>query len=510
MAPGALRALRAALGVACASAAVVPLDRLPWEEGGRGEGQCTWVVKYFHPECGGCRAVAGPFRNVARRAREQGLKCLVGAVDCDAHFDYCEKQGATEFPLVHVWQGGRAAAGPEVLVFDDLAAKEELEEALWQGLLAHCTAAEGAGCTQEAAFPDEWEQLENDPEGGPYIYDTTLDRDRVWPEDVLRALQVVLMAPAIDPEKADDDRGPTAFLALAREAYPAPEIRAALGVAIARGDSVRAIAQALPVNASVPWKGCSGSARKYRGRTCAIWQLFHTLTLQCAVRHCRQAPLAVIRQWVMERFSCKTCRRHFTAGAKDWDIDAMPPQRQALVLWAFHNEVNARLAGDATDDPEHKKEQFPSRAACPACWDDLVLPNREALLKFLLLYYGVAGSVRREGAPRLPGASPRAALFVLQIVCGVAALLACRAAHRRRNYFWGAPSPAARSRAISDVESPRWIPRVESQDSKEYESPNLRPSPHCSPRRKTVPDGSRFLLSSSQRASSGSFGMRDV
>lgn len=34
-----------------------------------------------------------------------------------------------------------------------------------------------------------------------------------------------------------------------------------------------------------------------------------------------------------------------------------------------HNEVNKRLSGDQTEDPEYPKYQFPSKNSCPRCYD---------------------------------------------------------------------------------------------------------------------------------------------
>lgn len=38
-----------------------------------------------------------------------------------------------------------------------------------------------------------------------------------------------------------------------------------------------------------------------------------------------------------------------------------------LFLWRSHNKANFHLHGDATEDPEHPKLQFPSVLQCPAC-----------------------------------------------------------------------------------------------------------------------------------------------
>lgn len=40
-----------------------------------------------------------------------------------------------------------------------------------------------------------------------------------------------------------------------------------------------------------------------------------------------------------------------------------------LWLWFAHNEVNKRLSGDETEDPDHPKQQFPSKERCPRCYN---------------------------------------------------------------------------------------------------------------------------------------------
>lgn len=50
---------------------------------------------------------------------------------------------------------------------------------------------------------------------------------------------------------------------------------------------------------------------------------------------------------------------------KIWNV---PSKDEAVLwLWAAHNEVNQRLAGDATEDPQFPKVQFPSASSCAQC-----------------------------------------------------------------------------------------------------------------------------------------------
>eukprot|EP01063_Lacrimia_lanifica_P037935 TRINITY_DN7948_c0_g2_i1.p1 TRINITY_DN7948_c0_g2~~TRINITY_DN7948_c0_g2_i1.p1 ORF type:complete len:492 (+),score=159.00 TRINITY_DN7948_c0_g2_i1:785-2260(+) len=486
--------------------------------------------------------MSGPFERVSVRARERGYDCLFGAVDCDQHFGYCEKHNATAFPVLNAWKGGFQASGPEGLAVDDLANATHMEELLWEKVTKTCKRyrAGASRCTQNSAIGAEWEYLETQAAAGTkkHAYDPTLDRDRVWPEDLLRALQRVLLAPLIDPptEMDEPDRGPLQFLALAREAFPSASIREYLAAASANGTSVQDIARRLPVDPAQPWKGCSGSKGKYRGLTCAIWQLFHVLALQCAATPCHHAPLAVIRQWVAERFSCRVCRFHFNEGTRDWDIAGMTPKTQALVLWSFHNSVNARLAGDTTEDPERHKVQFPSRTACPECWDEVVMPRKEQVLRFLMKFYGVVnGSGEHAPAPEWPWATAVVLVAVLAVLAGLArAAVPARWLAPRR---WLPAFPAGKAdRADSALRARRMkekgkaftcdniaLPRVESRDEEDIEAGVvIQPSPRhngqsspraraaCSPRRTlergrsgytSISGNSSFRLAVSEHAS---------
>lgn len=74
---------------------------------------------------------------------------------------------------------------------------------------------------------------------------------------------------------------------------------------------------------------------------------------------------------------------------KIWSV---PNKEEAVLwLWAAHNEVNQRLAGDETEDPEFPKLQFPSPKSCPECRrspdtksENLEIEwNKDAVLGFL-------------------------------------------------------------------------------------------------------------------------------
>nr|XP_026490114.1 sulfhydryl oxidase 1 isoform X1 [Vanessa tameamea] len=115
---------------------------------------------------------------------------------------------------------------------------------------------------------------------------------------------------------------------------------------------------------------CKGSQPQYRGYTCGLWTLFHTLTINAAQKPGNEAPrvLKAMHAYVKNFFGCTECSQHFQAmAARNRIFDVKENDKAILWLWISHNEVNLRLAGDVTEDPEHPKIQFPSVTQCPEC-----------------------------------------------------------------------------------------------------------------------------------------------
>ncbi|XP_073845973.1 quiescin sulfhydryl oxidase 1 [Musca autumnalis] len=139
--------------------------------------------------------------------------------------------------------------------------------------------------------------------------------------------------------------------------------------------------------------GCQGSRTGLRGYTCSLWQLFHYMSVQAATEDKSEDPLEVLQAihgYVKHFFGCTECAEHFQEMAKRRHIFNNPTKDDAVLwLWAAHNEVNQRLAGDDTEDPKFPKIQFPTASSCPQChkstsssssapdWD------KEHVLKFL-------------------------------------------------------------------------------------------------------------------------------
>lgn len=136
---------------------------------------------------------------------------------------------------------------------------------------------------------------------------------------------------------------------------------------------------------------CKGSQPKFRGYTCGLWTLFHTLTVNAASKPGTESPrvLRAMHGYIKNFFGCTECAGHFQAMAsRNRIFDVKENDKAVLWLWIAHNEVNLRLAGDVTEDPEHPKVQFPSVTRCPECRLARGAWNLPAVYQYLQNIYG--------------------------------------------------------------------------------------------------------------------------
>ncbi|RZC37276.1 Evr1 Alr and/or Thioredoxin domain containing protein [Asbolus verrucosus] len=122
------------------------------------------------------------------------------------------------------------------------------------------------------------------------------------------------------------------------------------------------------------WLACKGSSPSYRGYPCGLWKLFHYLTVNAADQNINNRianpleVLGVMHGYVKNFFGCADCSQHFQDMAlKKGMRNVSSLDSSVLWLWMAHNEVNKRLAGDQTEDPEYPKYQFPMKERCPQC-----------------------------------------------------------------------------------------------------------------------------------------------
>ncbi|XP_017058548.1 sulfhydryl oxidase 1-like [Drosophila ficusphila] len=138
--------------------------------------------------------------------------------------------------------------------------------------------------------------------------------------------------------------------------------------------------------------GCIGSRPLLRSFTCSLWTLFHYLTVEAAKPPQLEPPgsvLNAVHGFAKYFFGCTDCSQHFQQMAIRRNLTSVKSyDEQILWLWAAHNEVNQRIAGDPiTEDPKFKKIQFPSSENCPPCRDSKGEWVNEEVLKYLKSLY---------------------------------------------------------------------------------------------------------------------------
>lgn len=142
------------------------------------------------------------------------------------------------------------------------------------------------------------------------------------------------------------------------------------------------------------WLACKGSDSTYRGYPCGLWKMFHFLTVNAADHGSAlkgsnpKVVLEAMHGYIKNFFGCTDCSDHFQEMAKRREIDKVSSWNDSILwLWMAHNEVNKRLAGDSTEDPEFPKIQFPTKDRCPQCHDSKDPWNIPEVLRYLKQVY---------------------------------------------------------------------------------------------------------------------------
>nr|XP_020450837.1 sulfhydryl oxidase 2 [Monopterus albus] len=171
------------------------------------------------------------------------------------------------------------------------------------------------------------------------------------------------------------------------------------------------------LGAELRWVGCQSSRPGLRGYPCALWTLFHVLTVQhdatpAALENtgleAEAAPvLQVMRRYIRTFFGCEQCGRHFEQAA----AAGMDRVQQMLWLWNQHNMVNYRLAGSLSDDPLFPKAPWPSPSLCASCHEEkngVHVWNQDNVLSFLRHHYGVSNLSPKYSLtpPQVPAPPP--------------------------------------------------------------------------------------------------------
>ncbi|XP_056387923.1 sulfhydryl oxidase 1 [Hyla sarda] len=141
---------------------------------------------------------------------------------------------------------------------------------------------------------------------------------------------------------------------------------------------------------------CLGSKPEFRGFPCSVWTLFHLLTVRAAELGSEQTNpqevLKAMRSYVRYFFGCRDCAHHFEQMAKESMGTVRSLDEAVRWLWLSHNRVNSRLAGDATEDPDFPKIQWPPTELCPDCQkmvDNNMTWGEPAVLSFMMKRFSV-------------------------------------------------------------------------------------------------------------------------
>lgn len=118
------------------------------------------------------------------------------------------------------------------------------------------------------------------------------------------------------------------------------------------------------------WLGCRGSLPTYRGFPCSMWTMFHALTVQAWTKGATdpQEVLKAMVGYLGSFFGCSDCAEHFLKMSNTMASNVTTLEDSVLWLWKAHNMVNQRLHGDATEDPNFPKVQFPPPSVCLNCY----------------------------------------------------------------------------------------------------------------------------------------------
>lgn len=190
------------------------------------------------------------------------------------------------------------------------------------------------------------------------------------------------------------------------------------------------------------YKGCQGSELTYRGYPCALWTIFHALTVsQCERQadHPELTPTSVVRtmhRFLPRFFSCLECAYHFARNSealslpnetaiptnRDWPHEPeftnyttvsvpekLPETCDEQILWlnSVHNGVNLRLQHQPTEDPLAPKVIYPPKSLCQSCWSEengkwrlgATEDSKNALVEYLKRHYTSANWVLDDICP---------------------------------------------------------------------------------------------------------------
>jgi len=148
---------------------------------------------------------------------------------------------------------------------------------------------------------------------------------------------------------------------------------------------------------SMKWKGCKGTNPRFRGYTCGLWTLFHSLLMD-------GTSFSLIHGWIELFFQCDECRTHFLRTTANYKKYIGDRGSRVMYFWQIHNKVNARIgkehAQNHEGDPMFPMAQWPMHSLCSNCYDKNGEFINYEVYKFLNNYYKKEGG--GDGCSYLP------------------------------------------------------------------------------------------------------------
>lgn len=143
---------------------------------------------------------------------------------------------------------------------------------------------------------------------------------------------------------------------------------------------------------------CASSIPNLRGFTCALWLLFHYLTVEVANNLGKVKPDSVL--WAfhgyanyfldkpeyylkLKEYEKKNPIRPTRSTNPDVDVAENDARHSILWLWEVHNHFNIFVPLKEKVDPLFPKIKFPSEKDCPQCQQ----PSRDGVLNYLKKIY---------------------------------------------------------------------------------------------------------------------------
>ncbi|KEG09901.1 putative quiescin sulfhydryl oxidase [Trypanosoma grayi] len=365
---------------------VVELDAGLWRNVHRSAHKCPWSVMFYNDGCGHCRAVAPRYVSFSTRLEEcheeDPLRMVTAAaLNCATEVETCRAYGIDAVPMFMLFLPANCTAGTNVTCTNDdmrrflLGSGDSVLSELrmeTRRLIKQTMHFDGAAMERCADMRYTLYKIKDQRiHPGHTSSDTFVETRKLYPTDIAGAFfytllhEVALMG--FDPPERL--RALKDFLLIVEHALPGLEAGAVLDAvrsmevggafSVARWQKA-VIAANIPFEGKpreVQWRTCKGSSVEYRGFPCAMWLLFHSLTVNAEVK-----TLETIRNYVRFFFTCEDCRRHFL------QLNFEPDGDSVMQLWRAHNSVNARLAEvKGAADPFVPKRQFPDSAMCSSC-----------------------------------------------------------------------------------------------------------------------------------------------